>query len=345
MYRLRDAKIPVFLIAGNHDAANKMTKSLPLPDNVTMLSTQRPQTCRLDDYNVMIHGQGFATEAVTVDLAAAYPAAQGGCFNIGLLHTSATGRDGHENYAPCTVEGLRAKQYDYWALGHVHNYEPLCTAPYVVFPGNIQGRHIREAGAKGCMLVTVDDSHDATAERHFLDVLRWERCLVDAAGAEHASEIPDRAADAFRTLLEEHPGMPLAVRVEVRGDCPAHEKLAAEPHRWTNEIRSAALDAGGGTIWVEKVKLQTALPVDRRPALLTEGPIGELIRYLEELRADEAKLDALKEELAPLRKKLPAELLQGPDALDLDSHAALRSALGSVEQLLIARLLSNGRVS
>jgi DNA repair exonuclease SbcCD nuclease subunit len=344
MYKLRDANIPVFLIAGNHDAANKMTKSLPLPDNVTMLSTQKPETCCLDDFHVAIHGQGFATEAVTADLAAAYPAARAGYFNIGMLHTCATGRDGHERYAPCTIEGLRSKQYDYWALGHVHNFEPLSVEPYIVFPGNIQGRHIREAGPKGCMLVTVDGGRDATVERRFLDVFRWEKCEIDASDAEHAADVPDRAADAFRALLQQHPEMPLAVRVEVAGDCPAHEKLAAEPQRWTNEIRSAALDAGGGAIWVEKVKLQTSLPLDRRAAQLTDGPIGELMRYIEELRGgDDARLEGLKGELAQLKKKLPAEMTQGPDAIDLDSPEVLRAALGSVEQMLVTRLLSAGR--
>ena len=40
--RLREEKIPVFVIAGNHDAANKMTRALALPDNVRMLGHDRP---------------------------------------------------------------------------------------------------------------------------------------------------------------------------------------------------------------------------------------------------------------------------------------------------------------
>ena len=52
---------------------------------------------------------------------------------------------------------LKSKGYDYWALGHVHKREIVDGIPWIVFPGNIQGRHIRETGAKGATLVTVED--------------------------------------------------------------------------------------------------------------------------------------------------------------------------------------------
>ena len=44
MARLRDAGIPVYLIRGNHDAANRMTRDLRPLDNVPLLSVQRPET-------------------------------------------------------------------------------------------------------------------------------------------------------------------------------------------------------------------------------------------------------------------------------------------------------------
>ena len=58
---------------------------------------------------------------------------------------------------PCTVNELRAKGYDYWALGHVHTHEVLATSPHVVYSGNTQGRHARETGAKGAVVVEVED--------------------------------------------------------------------------------------------------------------------------------------------------------------------------------------------
>ena len=85
----------------------------------------------------------------------AYPAPVSGCINIGLLHTGLGGADGHERYAPCTLEELRLRGYDYWALGHIHTRQVLCQDPPVVFAGNVQGRHIRETGPKGCLLATI----------------------------------------------------------------------------------------------------------------------------------------------------------------------------------------------
>lgn len=156
MSKLRKVGIKVFLISGNHDAQSQITKTIRLPDNVRQLSTRKPETVLLENVGVAIHGRGFATRAVTEDISATYPDARAGYFNIGMLHTSANGREGHEPYAPCTVQGLAAKGYDYWALGHVHKREVLSEDPWIVFSGNIQGRHIREQGAKGCSLVPFD---------------------------------------------------------------------------------------------------------------------------------------------------------------------------------------------
>ena len=103
----------------------------------------------LEDLGLAVHGQGFAKREVTEDLSSAYPQADPHLFNIGLLHTCLDGKPGHEPYAPCTVDGLRSKGYQYWALGHVHNREVVSQDPWIVFPGNIQGRHARETGSQG----------------------------------------------------------------------------------------------------------------------------------------------------------------------------------------------------
>lgn len=148
MGRLREAGIKVVSIAGNHDAESKLTKSLAWPVNVHVLSTRKPETARFDDLGVAVHGQGYATPAVLDDLSKNYPKPLSGMVNVGLLHTSADGRPGHERYAPCTVEGLRQHGYDYWALGHIHHREVLSEEPPIVFAGNLQGRGLRETGPK-----------------------------------------------------------------------------------------------------------------------------------------------------------------------------------------------------
>ncbi|HJT31269.1 MAG TPA: DNA repair exonuclease [Pirellulales bacterium] len=340
MLKLRDAGVPVYLISGNHDAANRMTKTLRLPeDTVHRFAAKKPHTLHVEACGVSIHGQSFATGAVTENLACAYPPAVPGNFNLGLLHTCATGDDGHECYAPCSIDDLRGKRYDYWALGHVHQRRRLADEEHIHFSGNVQGRHIRESGPKGCLLVTVDDARQTSIEFEPLDVLRWERCLVDADQCESGYDVVDRVSESLGRLLAASEGRLLAVRVEVVGACPAHEKLAAEPQRWITEVRSLARDVGQGGVWVEKVRFQTSPPPAIHGAAIEDGPLGELFQCIAELRDDPVAATRLTAELADLWRKLPAEFKEGEDSLRLDDAAGLRRLLDQVQPLLVARLM------
>jgi exonuclease SbcD len=339
MSRLREAGIPAYVIAGNHDAASKITKNLRFPENVTLFPTDRPATVRLERLGVAVHGQSFASPTVRKNLARGYPAAVGGCYNIGLLHTSATGREGHEPYAPCTLEDLAAKGYDYWALGHVHQREVLSEDPYVVFPGNVQGRHVRETGPKGCYLVSVDDTGATELVFRPLDVARWAVAEVTAEGAANGYEVIDRVRTRLQALLDENEGMPLAVRLRIGGETAAHAEVLADADRWVNEIRSAALDAGGGRLWVEKATFDTRPLYSAKPLPSTEGALGELLQLFDELADDADLRGALAAELADVTNKLPRELKTGTDALRPDDPKWMAELLEQVRPMLIRRLL------
>jgi DNA repair exonuclease SbcCD nuclease subunit len=339
MARLREANTPVILVAGNHDAANKMTRTLRLPDNVTLLPTANPGSKQLEDIGVVVHGQSFAKPAEQRDLSAKYPQATTGLFNIGLLHTCATGAEGHESYAPCTIDGLLSKGYSYWALGHVHQRKRLHPDPAIVFPGNTQGRSIVETGAKGCMLVTVSGDGSVGVDFQTLDVFRWERCEVNARGAESGGVVMERLSKDLQEKIDVSEGLPLAIRVEIRGACPAHHDLHANPRKWTNEVRATANEIGAEQIWIEKVKLQTA-PLSINDANADDGPIAELLALLNQLQADEGELAKLHEEIVDLEKKLPGEIKEGPDSLSMSDTSWLRSMLGHVGPLLVDRLRS-----
>ena len=332
--RLRDANIPVYIISGNHDAANKMTRTLRLPGNVRVLDDSRPETVRLDDLGVAIHGQSFARAAVTENLAAGYPDAVSGWVNIGLLHTGLTGLEGHERYAPCTIDDLRGRGYDYWALGHIHTRKNHCNDPPVVFPGNPQGRHIRESGEKGCVLTTIGQGVSIAQSFHRLDVVRWERSRVDATELATEADLLDRVSAVLDELLqsESDPERLLAVRVVLHGTAPLHDRLHAEAERYVAEVRNLALERGADRLWIEKVEFQTRrvrLPV------LPDGPIEELQEVLDELHADPAALAALGEELGELKRKLPAELTAGLDGPKLGEPEWLSGVLEEVQPLLL----------
>ena len=343
MSKLREAGIRVFIISGNHDAASQISRQLRMPENVRQLSSRKPETVLLHDLGVAIHGQGFSKPAITDDLSLAYPIAVSGFFNIGMLHTSATGREGHEPYAPCTTAGLIAKGYDYWALGHVHRREVLCEAPLILFPGNLQGRHIRETGGKGCTLVTVDQGEIVSAEHRELDVIRWCAKDVDATGQENGADIMDLVTAALRSELEENPAHLLAVRLRITGACKAHPELVLNSERWINDLRMAATDISLGNVWVEKILLHTEMAADLGEMLKRDDPIGGLLRSIQQLGADDENLTRLIEEFSDLKRRLPVELLHGEGGIGLEHPDSRRELIETVKQMLMGRLLAGGK--
>lgn len=263
--QLNRAGIPVVMIRGNHDAESQISRRLTWPANVRELSSEAPETFELPQFNVAIHGQGFATRAVTRNLVHAYPAPKAGMFNIGVLHTSADGRPGHDAYAPCELRDLTSKGYDYWALGHVHTREVLATDPWVVFPGNLQGRHVNEPGAKGFSVVTVDGGRVQAVHHVPVDHVRWTTIEVDASGAADLDELCPRIGKAVDAALAEAEGRTLAARLVLKGACPAHKALAGDPDRLAAECEGLALQAPGD-VWIERVVVETTRPAEQAEA-------------------------------------------------------------------------------
>ncbi len=340
MGRLQEAGIRVFMVAGNHDAASQITKHLRLPDNVTMFSTRTPERVVLDDLNVAIVGQGFATRAVTDDLSQAYPQGDPQLFNIGLLHTCLDGKPGHEPYAPCSVDGLRLKGYQYWALGHVHKREEVNQDPWIIFPGNIQGRHIRETGPKGCTLVTVDNGDVVGVEHRDLDVMRWVFCKLDVTGSETVDNIYSLVRDELQAALDDADGRPVAVRLVLQGSCSAHRKLHADQEHWVQEYRALANSLGGAGIWLEKVSIKTSPSVSADEVLARDDALGGLLRAIRDMELDAGALENLASEVSALRQKLPVEILNGEDPYDPANSEQLKDALEDIKELLVNRLLS-----
>lgn len=274
MVKLGQHDIPVFLIRGNHDAASQISRRLTYPENVTEFRTDEPQTVRFETNgdSVAIHGQGFAERAVTENLALTYPNPVPGAFNIGLLHTCAEGAEGHEPYAPCRVSDLVDKGYQYWALGHIHKRQVLHENPYVIFPGNIQGRHIREEGDKGCTLVTVKSasSSEVQLEHKSLDVLRWFTCEVDLASAATTEDFLASVKSAIETIADAHQRHRLVLRILLAGTTELHGELLEDAERFTSEIEGTAYEAVGDRVWIEKVKFATQ-PIQKSAELAIDA--------------------------------------------------------------------------
>lgn len=342
--RLAEHGIQVFAVAGNHDAESKITRALHPPSNMRFLSTRRPETVVLEAPQVALHGQGFPSQQVSENLALEYPPARPDCFNIGLLHTSLDGREGHAVYAPCRLDDLKSKGYQYWALGHVHTREVVSEDPWVVYPGCLQGRHIRESGEKGCTLVTVEDGAVRRVESVCVDVFRWSRCDVDLEDAADSQQVARRLREALAGVIEGAEERPVAARVRLHGACPVADELASDPHRLEQEVRARAAEVGGDALWVEKVQLETTGKLDLEAALAGEDARGEVLRAILGRAEDPASIPGLDETLVKLRAALPDEAIRAPDGLGLDDPQEMRRLVTEAKQLLLGRLLAE-RVS
>lgn len=334
MAALRAGNVRVVWIRGNHDAASKLTAHLNLPENVHELSHKKPDSFLLEDLGVAVHGQGFETREVSADLSQRYPEPKRGLFNIGLLHTALEGRAGHAPYAPCRLGALIDRGYDYFALGHVHTREVLSERPWIVFSGNLQGRHARETGPKGATLITLEGDRVRSAEHRALDAVRWHVAEAEVSAERSLDGVLERVRESLGRASLASEGRLCAVRVRIHGASAAHEQLAARSERVVEEVRALTLDLPGEA-WLEKVEIATRPSAERAQLRDREDAIGELVRGFGNLQRDDAAIVELAAELLELRRKLPPELREGPDAIDLESPDAIRHLLSEVEQTLL----------
>ncbi|HZW13378.1 MAG TPA: DNA repair exonuclease [Noviherbaspirillum sp.] len=309
MGRLKKAGIPAYIKFGNHDAESEMTKKLQLPDNVFTFESRKPSTFIIEHLKVALHGRSFKLAATTENLATGYPAPVAGMFNIGVLHTALGVQSTHANYSPCSIDELHAKGYQYWALGHVHEYQVWQGPSTVVFPGNLQGRHIRETGPRGAVLVTADDSGVQQVERLFVDVLRWYKLEVDASGCMTMADVVRAIGKELDAVVQNNPAnMPSAVRIVVSGKTHAHGELFGMEAQLRAEVLALAAAIGPDRLWIEKVKTVTTAAGDGEAIRARGDALADLQELLVKAETDPEFLKALQDDLMTLVAKAPMEL-------------------------------------
>lgn len=330
--RLDAAGIPAFLVAGNHDPLLADEASVPLPPSAVRFGpdwsevlVERPAG------RYRVQGVSYPRAEVRENLARAFRR-QGPEPTVGLLHANVGARSGHQDYAPCTPDDLAAAALDYWALGHVHTREQFAVGRgLAAYPGNPQGRHARETGPRGCLLVALDPEGRVPPSTRFLatDVLRWHALEVDLGAVEALEAIPGEVLDQVGRALEGGGEAEAhVVRVTLTGATAVHQALRSPEAGATLEETLA--EGGEGRGWIlESLEVATSAGWSLPAVLASGGLPAEVARLLErppgapELSAlwASAGLDPLEARLArlglpPLDRNalLPAAVAQ---ALDL----------------------------
>ncbi len=307
--RLRERGIRVFIAAGNHDNLEEAGYGQPgaevtFPDNVHIFSGDAPAEFTVEKGGAAaarVVGMSFHRRDVSRNIADLYPAKKDATFTVGVLHTSVTGATAaaaeHETYAPCTVNDLERKGYDYWALGHIHRRGALDTAKPAIYPGCPQARRVRETGDTSVTLVHVDASGHAEISEIPTGALRMENVEVDVSdiGAGAYADLAARIHTEFESLrLGFAPHVKCCVaRVRLRGNGPMH-RLILDPYlpehgKTATEYTAGALNALEETrsprIWLREIDAsgchpeKDALDVD---ALRGEDSLaGDVVRFVD----------------------------------------------------------------
>jgi exonuclease SbcD len=229
MQQLAERDIQAYIIHGNHDPEDGRAAKLNWPAAVHFFASDHVETVAAQKQGrgviALIHGISYRTAAVTENLAVQYRGHDSSVFQIGLLHTNVDGDPAHDNYAPCSKEELLRSGIHYWALGHVHTRKVLHASPAIVYPGNLQGRSIRETGPRGCYVVDVNEEGRAELTFHALDSLRWHDNTLSIQGLQTEQELRDLLDEHREKLRQAAEGRDCIVRLVLEGRGALHNLL------------------------------------------------------------------------------------------------------------------------
>ena len=306
--KLERAGIRVFMIRGNHDAESRATKFLQWPPNVFEVPANRAESEPLEDLQVVLHGRSFANRNVDADFVASYPVRREGWLNIGVLHTSLEGNVKHETYAPCSVAQLKSFGYDYWALGHIHAAEIIGQDPWIVYPGNIQGRHTGETGAKGAMRIEVEDGRILNASPIILDSARWVEDTIAVTGCGGEDDVLDLIHHRLSDHYTAASGRAVAARLTLTGKTILHDTLLAGFSQFNEQAQAGAARIADDC-WIEKLRLKTQMPDVFEPASdELELKSFDLAGLLRDAAQEPAFAQSIADLHAEIASRLPPEL-------------------------------------
>ncbi|RNA68693.1 metallophosphoesterase family protein [Alteribacter keqinensis] len=328
--RLLAEGISLYIVHGNHDPLTEGTKSVALPENVTVFG---PRTTSVLHTNkgVRLYGFSYENRSVTANRIEEYikEKRDDAMFHIALLHGQELSQPEHDPYAPFRLKELTNSPFDYWALGHIHKRQILSREPLVVYPGNIQGGHRNEEGPKGAFYVELTKQG---GELTFLDTseVDWHNVTLSIAGVDSVEALLSLAEEALDKAVAE--GKCGLVHLSFTGCGPLHSELndPAVMEDFLEELRGDEETLFAPFIWVQTFSLKTSPDIDRQKAKEQSDVLGDVLTVIDEYTLDGIEDGVLRDlyrhrtirkYLTSLSEKEKAELL------------------GETEQWLVSRLL------
>ena len=340
--RLKEAGIRVFIIRGNHDAQSRITRQLTFPDNVHVFGS-RDDYITLDDdllpFPVVLHGVSFSKPHAPESLLPKYSPPVDGAFNIALLHTSLNGSSVHDPYAPCSEKELYEKDYDYWALGHIHQgFIHHIGSQTIAMPGIPQGRDIGEEGKKSIILGTLHNDRTLDLKKVSVNPAEFMKINQSLEGVTEWRDMLTELTASIQEAAGKIHADAAIIRLELSGSTPLAWQIRRDHDLLIHELMT--IGEKFGNVFIDKVLLTCEAPHMTRHE--TADAIIELRDYM----------DAMTTQSSPLMKDLTglAGLLSSklpPDMRDLfgkneeeQTHHIQDWALEGIEDILAQLRLS-----
>jgi exonuclease SbcD len=336
LQRLHEAGIRSFVVHGNHDPLDGWSSTLEWPSGVHVFGEHLETTEVKRDGSLLARVQGisYPKRDERRNLSLLFQPTDS-AFHIALLHANVGSDTGHEPYAPCTLEDLIKSEIDYWALGHVHSQRVLSAhLPFVVYPGNTQGRNIKETGEKGCYLVKVGDDKEVELDFRATDVIRWTTYELSIHDLQTEQDLINALDHACVRIAEKASDRPSIARITLSGRSPLFKFLKA-PNSVADllEILHERGPSYSPSVWVEQILLSVGPDIDPIVRMKERDFLGDLIRYSRELMG-EKRLEALvREDLAPLFESSRIQRY-----IDAPGDRQLRELLEEAERICLENL-------
>ncbi|MCH9632773.1 MAG: 3',5'-cyclic adenosine monophosphate phosphodiesterase CpdA [Chlamydiae bacterium] len=306
--QIKRLKCPVYFIRGNHDSESRLVKSLPYPENVKVFESSSSHSIVDEKLKVVVHGQSYAHYHIQDDLAAAYPNPVSGYLNIGLLHTSGDRRNGESPYAPFEKEALVAKKYNYWALGHLHQNQILSKDPYIVYSGALQGRHVKEAGRKGCYLITTKNQEIAEVSFCHLSTVQWGKVSVDLTGITREEQLKVLILEEVNRHIKDQEPAELVLRIVFEGQNDLLAAFENDHERWINVIFCWLDQNINIKVHIEKLVDCSSTEAERKDRVLENPILTSLLGKLDDSNIKKELHEIFSQEYNSLKQKIPDEV-------------------------------------
>ncbi len=336
--RLSQQGIEVFIVHGNHDPLSGWSAIRNWPAGVKVFPSDRVECCPVVRDGVtlaQVHGISYARQDTSENLALRFSRGEGVGLHVGLLHCNVGGNSQYERYAPCELADLLRAGMDYWALGHVHQREILCKSPYVVYPGNLQGRSPKpsECSPKGAMVVEADVDGVRNVEFVPLDRARFVQAEMDISAAADLPAVRRALEDRAGEVRQENDDRSVVLRMSLVGAGPVHAELrrAGALEDMLKDLREEYASSRPMLYW-ESLADQTRAELNL-DAIRGRGDFAaEVLAFADELAADEkARQEFLEKHLRDMAR-VPAAWLKNADLLD--SQAVIQQAAELAMDLL-----------